>query len=102
MTSPDLLSLVGMTISDKYEIEKPVGEGGFAVVYRARHIVWNRPVAIKVFRALVGMPPEQRAHLVESFIQEGRLLADLSERSAAICQARDVGTLTTMDGREMP
>ncbi len=102
MTSADPLSLVGTTVSEKYEIEKAVGEGGFAIVYRARHTVWNRPVAIKVFRALGDLPPDRRRDLVESFIQEGRLLADLSERSAAICQARDVGTLRTRDGRELP
>ena len=102
MTSADPLSLVGTTVSEKYEIERVVGEGGFALVYRARHMVWNRPVAIKVFRALGDLPPDRRQELVESFIQEGRLLADLSERSAAICQARDVGTLRTPDGRELP
>ena len=102
MTPADPLSLVGTTVSEKYEIERVVGEGGFAVVYRARHTVWNRPVAIKVFRALGDLPPDRRIGLVESFIQEGRLLADLSERSAAICQARDVGTLRAHDGREIP
>jgi len=102
MTSADPLSLVGTTVSEKYEIERVVGEGGFALVYRARHTVWNRPVAIKVFKALGDLPAERRVALVDSFIQEGRLLADLSERSAAICQARDVGTLKTGDGREMP
>jgi formylglycine-generating enzyme required for sulfatase activity len=66
------------------------------------HRVWKRPVALKVFRALGDLPPDKRAGLVESFINEGRLLADLSERSAAICQARDVGELKTTDNRTMP
>ncbi len=102
MPSLDPLALVGTTVSEKYEVERVVGEGGFAVVYRATHKVWQRPVAIKVFRTLGDLPPERREQLVKSFIQEGALLADLSERSAAICQARDVGTLRTSDGREMP
>ena len=102
MSSPDPLALVGTTVSEKYEIERVVGEGGFAVVYRAMHKVWNRAVAIKVFRTLGDLPPERREQLVKSFIQEGALLAELSERSAAICQARDVGMLKTRDGREMP
>ena len=98
----DPLALVGTTVSDKYEIERVVGEGGFAVVYRATHKVWQRPVAIKVFRAMGDLPPDHREQLVKSFIQEGALLADLSERSAAICQARDVGVLRTKDNREIP
>ena len=102
MSSNDPLSLVGTTVSEKYEIERVVGEGGFALVYRATHKVWQRPVAIKVFRTLGDLPPERREMLVKSFIQEGALLAELSERSAAICQARDVGMLKTSDGREMP
>ena len=102
MSLADPLSLVGTTVSEKYEIERVVGEGGFAVVYKATHKVWNRAVAIKVFRTLGDLPPARRELLVKAFIQEGNLLTDLSERSAAICQARDVGTLKTKDGREMP
>ena len=102
MTYPDPLALVGTTVAEKYEIERVVGEGGFALVYRAMHKVWNRPVAIKVFRALGDLPHERRREMVEMFIQEGRLLADLSERTAAIVQARDVGTMIAGDGREMP
>jgi formylglycine-generating enzyme required for sulfatase activity/serine/threonine protein kinase len=102
MSSNDPLSLVGTTVSEKYEIERVVGEGGFAVVYRATHKVWQRAVAIKVFRTLGDLPTERREQLVKMFIQEGALLAELSERSAAICQARDVGMLRTRDGREMP
>jgi formylglycine-generating enzyme required for sulfatase activity/serine/threonine protein kinase len=102
MALSDPLALVGTTVSEKYEIEAVVGEGGFAVVYRATHTVWKRPVAIKVFRALGDLPHDRREQLVKMFIQEGALLAELSERSAAICQARDVGIMRTRDGREMP
>jgi formylglycine-generating enzyme required for sulfatase activity/serine/threonine protein kinase len=101
MPPSDPLALVGTTVADKYEVERAVGEGGFAIVYRARHTVWNRPVALKVFRAMGDLPPERRDALVKAFIKEGELLLDLSERSAAICQARDVG-LMAKDGREMP
>jgi formylglycine-generating enzyme required for sulfatase activity len=98
----DTLQLVGTTILDKYAVESVVGEGGFAVVYRAQHVLWKRPVAVKVFKALGDVPADQRDKLLEGFIQEGALLADLSERSAAICQARDVGMLKTPKGEEVP
>ncbi|MBX3190749.1 MAG: SUMF1/EgtB/PvdO family nonheme iron enzyme [Labilithrix sp.] len=98
----DQLGLVGTTIADKYAVESVVGQGGFAVVYRAIHNVWKRPVAVKVFNALGDVAPEQRKKLLDDFIQEGALLADLSERSAAICQARDIGTLTTPGGHDVP
>ncbi|MBS2019102.1 MAG: SUMF1/EgtB/PvdO family nonheme iron enzyme [Deltaproteobacteria bacterium] len=103
MSSPhDTLSLVGTTIAEKYAIEAVVGEGGFACVYRAMHLVWKRPVAVKVFKALGEVPADQRGKLLEDFIQEGALLADLSERSTAIVQARDVGTTKTGGGEDVP
>ncbi len=103
MTSPsDPLGLVGTTIVEKYAIESIVGQGGFATVFRATHIMWNRPVAVKVFTALGEVAESQRAQLLKDFIQEGALLAELSERSTAICQARDVGMLVTPKGESVP
>jgi formylglycine-generating enzyme required for sulfatase activity len=94
--------LIGTTVAEKYAVESVVGEGGFAVVYRATHMLWKRPVAVKVFKALGEVAPSERQKLLGDFIQEGALLADLSERSTAICQARDVGMLTTPSGEEVP
>src|ERR1700722_13009993 len=102
MTAVDSLGLVGTKLAKKYAIEAVVGDGGFSVVYRAIHLIWKRPVAIKVFKALGDLSADDRDRLLQSFIQEGALLADLSTRSAAICQARDVGTLTTERGDWLP
>jgi len=102
MGGADTLGLIGTTIAEKYAIESVVGEGGFATVYRAQHLLWKRAVAVKVFTALGDVAPEERPRLLEEFIQEGRLLAELSERSSAIVQARDVGMLTTPDGGHVP
>ncbi len=102
MAIADPLALLGTTIAGKYAIESVVGEGGFAVVYRAHHQLWKRPVAVKVFKALGDVPEADRAKLLDEFVREGALLAELSERSAAIVQARDVGTITTAKGEELP
>jgi eukaryotic-like serine/threonine-protein kinase len=102
MAFNDPHDLIGTTIAEKYVVESVVGEGGFATVYKATHILWKRPVALKVFAALHGFPPEQREKLLEDFVREGALLAELSEQSAAICQARDVGSLTTPAGHSVP
>jgi formylglycine-generating enzyme required for sulfatase activity len=98
----DPLRLVGKTIAEKYLVESVVGEGGFALVYRATHLLWKRPVALKVFRALEHVSAADSKQLLEAFHQEGALLADLSERSAAIVQARDVGELQTDGGARFP
>ena len=91
----DPLDLVGQTVGDKYVIERVVGAGGFATVYRANHRIWNTPVAMKVFRTFADAPEADRQRLLAGFVREGALLADLSARTAAIVQARDVGVLTT-------
>jgi formylglycine-generating enzyme required for sulfatase activity len=102
MTERDPLRIVGQIVAEKYRIEKLVGEGGFAVVYRAEHTIWHKPVAIKFFSGLSASPVDQRDHFQRAFIQEGALLTELSSQTAAIVQARDVGTYTTPDGSWMP
>ena len=38
-STDDPLRLVGTTVADKYLVEGVVGQGGFAIVYRAMHQV---------------------------------------------------------------
>jgi eukaryotic-like serine/threonine-protein kinase len=102
MSTRDPIGIVGITIAEKYRIERLVGEGGFAVVYRAQHTIWNQPVAIKFFNGLSSAPVDQRDEFKNQFIQEGALLTELSSQTASIVQARDVGTYTSPDGQWMP
>ncbi len=102
MTERDPLNIAGKTLAEKYEVERLVGEGGFAVVYKARHAIWEQPVAIKFFNGLSAAPEDQRDELKRAFIQEGALLTELSSQTAGIVQARDVGALTTPGGQWMP
>jgi formylglycine-generating enzyme required for sulfatase activity/serine/threonine protein kinase len=98
----DSLQLVGRTIADKYAVERLVGEGGFATVYRATHLIWKRPVALKVFKKLTEFSDRDRQRLLDEFVQEGAVLNDLSARTAAIVQARDIGMLQTPSGEHIP
>jgi formylglycine-generating enzyme required for sulfatase activity len=98
----DTLKLVGRTIAEKYAVEGIIGEGGFATVYKATHLIWKRPVALKVFKSLGDFSEKDRQRLLDEFIQEGALLADLSARTAAIVQARDIGMLETAKGTFVP
>ena len=42
----------------------------FATVYRATHLIWKRPVALKVFKALSDFSEKDRQKLLDEFIQE--------------------------------
>jgi serine/threonine-protein kinase len=42
---------IGSVLKGRYQIEAPLGEGGMAVVYRARNTLVERPVAVKVMNA---------------------------------------------------
>lgn len=106
MNTPDPISdplgIVGTLIADKYEIERFVAEGGFSVLYRAQHRVWKQPVAVKFLKAMASAPPGQRQELLDSFLQEGQLLRQLSSCTASILQAHDVGTWVSPSGEWFP
>jgi eukaryotic-like serine/threonine-protein kinase len=72
------------------EVEAVLGRGGMGVVYRARHLRLNRPVALKMLLAGDGAGPCDRAR----FQREAEAVAGL--RHENIVQVYDVGD---QDGR---
>lgn len=98
----DPLGIAGKVIDGKYAVESAVGEGGAGVVYRARNLGWDLPVALKFYVALSSAPEDLRDKLLAEFVQEGRLMSQLSTRTAAIVQPRDMGAYTADDGTWLP
>jgi tRNA A-37 threonylcarbamoyl transferase component Bud32 len=76
---------IGGTLGGRYVIERKLGEGGSAVVFRARDTKLRRAVAIK---AVLTPPGRERADAVERLRREGTYTAQL--RHANIVALYDV------------
>ena len=70
---------------DRYLIERELGKGAFGTVYRARHTITGRAVALKLLHAHLASDAE----VVERFFREARAAA--STRSPHIVDVLDAG-----------
>jgi serine/threonine protein kinase len=72
-SSPTFLALQG-ALAGRYALERELGRGGMGIVYLARDLSLDRPVAIKLLPpTLAGIP-----RLRERFLREARTAARLS------------------------
>ena len=71
--SPPVDPLVGLTLDDKYRLEERLGVGGMGTVYRARHLLIDRPVAIKVLNRLFVEDEAARTRFRREARAAGRL-----------------------------
>jgi eukaryotic-like serine/threonine-protein kinase len=83
--SDEVMSRVGMRLKD-HEIQGVIGEGGMGVVYRAQHVVIEKPVAIKVLHDGFARQKE----MVEQFLVEAKAASRI--RHPNIIDVTDFGT----------
>ncbi len=84
-------SLVGVTLNERYDVTRKIGEGGMGVVYEAKHTLIGKRVAIKVLLDKYA----QKADIVARLQQEARLASSIGHEH--IVDITDFGE--THDGR---
>lgn len=97
----DLFGISGTLQAGHFQIERAVAEGGFAVVYRARHTAFRAPVALKCLKVPGSITDEQRDTFLEKFRAEAELLFRLSGVSASVVRPLQVGSLD-LPGKFVP
>ncbi len=81
-------SLAGLVIDGRYELLDRLGKGGMGIVYRARHRLTGREVAIKVLRK----------HLVE----DSTIVARFRREARAPAMIDDLGVVSVLDAGDHP
>ncbi len=80
-------ALIGSTISDRYKIERLLGEGGMGAVYQAEHTLMRKRMAIKVLHPEMTRLPE----VVARFEREAMAAAHIDHPH--VVTATDFGKL---------
>lgn len=79
--------LVGRTIGGHFEIQSFLGEGGMGKVYKAKHLLLNRQVALKVLKPHLA----NRTQTIMRFQHEGQASIGLQHEN--ICAVYELGML---------
>ena len=84
----ELMSRLQAAIGSQYRLERELGHGGMGIVFLARDLTLDRPVAVKVVH------PELAAHtsITERFLAEARMIARL--RHPGIIAVHTAGEVT--------
>jgi serine/threonine protein kinase len=67
-----ILDRVREALAPEYQVEEELAKGGMGIVFRAREVLLDRPVAIKIIR-----PELATAQAADKFLREARILANL-------------------------
>ncbi|MEB2324633.1 MAG: serine/threonine-protein kinase, partial [Sorangiineae bacterium] len=98
----DVFGIVGSVIAGTYQVEAVVAEGGFGVVYRAHHIGFRAPVALKCLKIPQQLGADYQADFLEQFRAEAELLFRLSASISTVVRPLHVDAVTIGEGAFVP
>ncbi len=102
MTRVDPFGIGGSVVDGRYRVEHVVGQGGFGVVYRAQHLGFESPIALKVLKLPDDGSSARRHARIASFQLEGRMLFELSGLHPSFVRALETGAIRGRDGSLAP
>ncbi len=71
---PEIRQQLQRVLAGRYSLQREIGRGGMAIVYLARDVALDRPVAVKLLPPRFAAAPDYR----ERFLREARTAAGLS------------------------
>lgn len=95
----DVFGLIGKCVAEKYQVESVIGQGGYGVVYAAKHLMLGKQVALKCMKPL-GTSAEDSKRATALFLREAEVLFSMTH--PGIVRLYDVGTLTVGLHEEVP
>jgi serine/threonine-protein kinase len=98
----DLFGIVGTVIASAYHVESVVAEGGFGIVYRARHGGFRAPVALKCLKVPQHLGPEYQARFLEQFRAEAEVMFRLSAATPTVTRPLHVDVMNAPNGNFVP
>jgi serine/threonine protein kinase len=98
----DVFGILGTTLAGTFHVEEVIAEGGFGVVYRAEHVAFRAPVALKCLKIPGTISPSQSELFVENFREEAEILFHLSAQIPEVVRPLHADAMTLEDGTFVP
>lgn len=98
----DVFGILGTTLAGTFHVEEVIAEGGFGVVYRAEHVAFRAPVALKCLKIPGTISPGQSEAFVENFREEAEILFHLSAQIPEVVRPLHADAMTLEDGTFVP
>ena len=102
MVQTDLFHLLGHTIASTFRVDEVVAEGGFGLVYKAYHLHFRSPVALKCLKIPSKLSDAEREAFLEQFRSEAEVMFRLSTRLANIVRPLHVDAVASEHGNFIP
>ena len=102
MGKADRFGLVGNTIAATFRVDDIVAEGGFGVVYRAYHLHFRAPVALKCLKIPDELTTSERQEFLEQFRSEAEIMFRLSASLPNIVRPLHVDAVQAPTGEFVP